>query len=174
MFVWLTMALANAIQIVYRFLSPRISQAIDGDVRGFVPAGSVSSSSTLQVFRDATCDGFCIASQSICSVISFHSGRSRAVHPQILTHSSLGFPFHFTFCSKLSEFMKMIPCVVWLTSWGNPAEGMGKAGGYIIIYIGWDRIGRFSEAGLLEWIRFVIFCTRSCEKLQRTSGPISE
>ena len=38
MFVWLRMALENAIQIVCRFLSPRISQAIDGDVRGFVPA----------------------------------------------------------------------------------------------------------------------------------------
>ena len=35
-------------------------------------------------------------------------------------------------------------------------------------------IGRFSEAGLLEWMRFVIFCARSRERSQRTSGPISE
>ena len=35
-------------------------------------------------------------------------------------------------------------------------------------------IGRFSEAGLLEWMRFVIFRARCRERLQRTSGPISE
>ena len=35
-------------------------------------------------------------------------------------------------------------------------------------------IGRFSEAGLLEWMRFVIFRARSRERSQRTSGPISE
>ena len=35
-------------------------------------------------------------------------------------------------------------------------------------------IGRFSEAGLLEWMRFVIFRERSRERSQRTSGPISE
>ena len=35
-------------------------------------------------------------------------------------------------------------------------------------------IGRFSEAGLLEWMRFVIFRTRSRERLQHTSRPISE
>ena len=35
-------------------------------------------------------------------------------------------------------------------------------------------IGRFSEAGLLEWMRFVIFRARSREMSQRTSRPISE
>ena len=35
-------------------------------------------------------------------------------------------------------------------------------------------IGRFSEAGLLEWMRFVIFRARCRERSQRTSGPISE
>ena len=35
-------------------------------------------------------------------------------------------------------------------------------------------IGRYSEAGLLEWMRFVIFQQRSRERSQRTSGPISE
>ena len=35
-------------------------------------------------------------------------------------------------------------------------------------------IGRFSEAGLLEWMRFVIFRARSRERSQRTSRPISE
>ena len=37
-----------------------------------------------------------------------------------------------------------------------------------------ETIGRFSEAGLLEWMRFVIFRARSRERSQRTSGPISE
>ena len=32
-------------------------------------------------------------------------------------------------------------------------------------------IGRFSEAGLLEWMRFVIFRARRRERSQRTSGP---
>ena len=35
-------------------------------------------------------------------------------------------------------------------------------------------IGRFSEAGLLELMRFVIFRAKSHERSQRTSGPISE
>ena len=46
-----------------------------GDVLGFVPTGSVSRFSTLQIFREAsTCEG-CFARQSVCSVVS------RAVHP---------------------------------------------------------------------------------------------
>ena len=35
-------------------------------------------------------------------------------------------------------------------------------------------IGWLSEAGLLEWMCFVIFHARSCERSQRTSRPISE
>ena len=35
-------------------------------------------------------------------------------------------------------------------------------------------IGWFSQAGLLEWMCFVIFHARSCERSQHTSGPISE
>ena len=30
-----------------------------------------------------------------------------------------------------------------------------------------NTIGQFSEAGLHEWMPFVIFCARSCERLQR-------
>ena len=37
-----------------------------------------------------------------------------------------------------------------------------------------DTIGQFSEAGLLEWMRFVIFRKSSRERSQRTSGLISE
>ena len=38
----------------------------------------------------------------------------------------------------------------------------------------WRSVGRFSKAGLLEGLRFVIFPVRSRERSQRTSGPISE
>ena len=38
----------------------------------------------------------------------------------------------------------------------------------------WTFIGRFSEAGLIEWMRFVIFRARCRERSQRTSGKISE
>ena len=34
--------------------------------------------------------------------------------------------------------------------------------------------GRFSEAGLLEWMHIVIFRERSRERSRRTSGLISE
>ena len=37
-----------------------------------------------------------------------------------------------------------------------------------------NHTGWFSEAGLLEWMRFVIFQQRSRERSQRTSRPISE
>ena len=46
-------------------------------------SGSISSSSTPQIFRDATgpaCDS-CFARQSICSVVSFDSGMPPTVHP---------------------------------------------------------------------------------------------
>ena len=38
----------------------------------------------------------------------------------------------------------------------------------------WTTIGRFSEAGLHEWMRFVIFRARRRERSQHTSRPISE
>ena len=37
-----------------------------------------------------------------------------------------------------------------------------------------DTVGWFSEAGLLEWMCFVIFRARSRKRLQHTSRPISE
>jgi len=53
--------------------------------------------------KQVTCEG-CFARKSICSVVSLHSGMSRAVQPtgafgggsRPSTHSSLGFPFHFS------------------------------------------------------------------------------
>ena len=54
-------------------------------------------------------------------------------------------------------------------------EGRGHERGGGGTYVGTDiLIGRFSEAGLLELMRFVIFRARSRERPQRTSGLISE
>ena len=64
------------------FFVPRLSAPGDRwcAVLGFVPAGSVSSFSTLQIFeKQGTCES-CLACQSICSVISLHSGMSRNSH----------------------------------------------------------------------------------------------
>ena len=73
------------------------------DVFGFVPARSVSSSSTLYIFQDeATCNG-CFARQFTCSVISFDSGMARTVHSQEalkihVEHCHTGFPCYFSLC----------------------------------------------------------------------------
>ena len=48
-----------------------------------MPIGSVSSSSKLQIFREASTYEGSFACQSICSVISLHSGMSAAVYPQV-------------------------------------------------------------------------------------------
>ena len=70
--------------------------------------------------KQATCGG-CFSRQSVCSVISLHSGMSRAVHPQECLkvdvdhrHIQSGLiPFpRFTFCSKLIESVRMMACVV--------------------------------------------------------------
>ena len=83
-------------------------QAVDG-VMSFDLCPQVKPQAA-QHFRfcetQAICDG-CFACQCICSVVSFHSGMSRAVHPQLQefskldqcqpsTHSSLGYPFHLS------------------------------------------------------------------------------
>ena len=53
--------------------------------------------------------------------------------------------------------------VMWLL------QARGRHFVHIYIYT-----GRFSKAGLLEWMRFVIFCTRSLKRSQRKPGLISE
>ena len=75
-----------------------VLHAIDGLIS--LPLCPQVVSQAPQHFRSsttqATCEG-CFARQSICSVISLHSGMSRAVHIHFsLTHSSLGLPFHFS------------------------------------------------------------------------------
>ena len=94
------------------------------DVLGFVPAGSVSSSSTLQIFREVS-HLWGLLCQLVYLLGRFPSPR----HVQgstltgvfegecwQLTHPSLGFPFYFSlFCSKLIESVKMMTYVAWLS-----------------------------------------------------------
>ena len=69
-------------KIVLRLLFQRLSPPGDQwcDVLGFVPGDSVSSFSTLQIFREAS--HLLATRQFICLVISLHSGMYRAAHPQ--------------------------------------------------------------------------------------------
>ena len=138
---WRWPSLVLSRKIIKCFPFPRLSPPGDWwrDVLIFVPAGSVSSSSTLEIFcytnhlrwlhgppvyllghfpslrhiqapqhlrssvTQTIWDG-CMAHQSICLVVSLHSGMSRAAHPQRFSkvdakhrHTSLGFPFHFLY-----------------------------------------------------------------------------
>ena len=82
-FDWRWPSLALSRKIVERFLFPRLSAPGDRwcAVLGFVPAVSVSSSSTLQIFREEShLRG--LLCPPIFSDISLHSGIYRAVHQQ--------------------------------------------------------------------------------------------
>ena len=83
---WPSLVLSR--KIVERFLSPRLSPPGGRrcDVLGFVPAGSVSSSSG------------CFVRQCICSVISLHSFMSRAVHPQEFSKVDVDDHSHIPVC----------------------------------------------------------------------------
>ena len=69
----------------------------------------------------ATCDG-CFARQSVCLVISLHSGMFRAVCPLGFLKVNVKYwhmpalASHSTFCSRLFEFVRIMECVVWLSS----------------------------------------------------------
>ena len=71
--------------------------------------------------KQATCEG-CFSRQSVCSVISLHSGMSRAVHPQGFRKGmstsdpfQSGFPIPlFPFCGRLIEPVRMMACVTTL------------------------------------------------------------
>ena len=89
--------------VFFFFNTPLSPKAID-DVVSLALCPQVVSQ-VLQRFRSsetqATCDG-CFTLQSVCSVISLHSGRSRALHPQEfpkvdVEHATLGLPFHISF-----------------------------------------------------------------------------
>ena len=128
MFFWLTMSfLILSRKIIQPFYFLCLSPPGNWwcDIPGFVPTGSVSSSSTLQIFKYISHLWWLLWLKSICSVISFDFGTSRIAYPQksshgcgILLNASLGFPFHISllFCSMLTESVRMMACVVWMSS----------------------------------------------------------
>ena len=72
------------------------------DFLGFVPAGSVSSSSTLQSFRDASHSWWliCPPVYLLCHLLWLRHAHSTPIGIfeggcRTLTHASLGFPIHF-------------------------------------------------------------------------------
>ena len=91
------------------------------DVLGFVPTGSVSSFSTLPIFWEALVTVALPASLSAQSFPFTPACPGQYTHWSFeggcwpSTHSSLGFPFHFSLCSKLTESVKMMASVVWLS-----------------------------------------------------------
>ena len=117
-----------------------------------MPAGNVSSSSTLQIFREAGHLWWLLCRQSLCSVISLHSGMSRAVqlHPQELLKVDVD-RWHIPVWASHSTFHFLLlihwiceeygMCSPTVTSWGNPAEGMGDCFHLHCQAGGWDRIG---------------------------------
>ena len=118
MFVWLTMALSHPFKedrLAKRF--QRLSLPGDRwcDVLGFVPAGSVSSSSTFWIFQEAShlWGLFCLPVYLLgCFPSIRHAQGSIPTGVfkggcQPLTHSSLGFPFHFSlFVASSLNLMK--------------------------------------------------------------------
>ena len=103
---WRWSSLVLSSKIVYRFLFWPPSPPGDRrcGILGFVPAGSVSSSSTLQIFREASYLWWLP-----CPLVYLlgHFPSLRHVQGSTptgvfedgcrpLTHSSLGFPFHFS------------------------------------------------------------------------------
>ena len=111
---WPSLVLSRT--IVYRFLFPRLSPPGDRwcDVLGFVPAGSVSSFSTLQIFREAShlwgllCPPvYLLGRFPSLRYVQGSTSTNRNFRRWMSTidafHSGLPIPF-FTFCSKLTDF----------------------------------------------------------------------
>ena len=120
-------------------LNASLLQAING-VMSLASCPHVVSQAS-QHFRSsekqATCEG-CFALQSICSVVSLHSGMSRAVHPQEFSNvdvdqSGLPIPlFSFSVASSLTACEDDSMCGLTVTSWDNPADGMGDCSTSIV------------------------------------------
>ena len=105
MFVWLTMALSRP------FKEDRLALPLSTPLSSrrsvvwcpWLCARSEAPQHLRSFEKQATCEG-CFARQSICSVVSLHSGKGvfkGGCRPS--THSSLGFPFHFSLNSSLNR-----------------------------------------------------------------------
>ena len=154
---WRWPSLVISKKIVQSFLCPRLCPPCDRwcDVLGFVPAGSVSNCSTLQIFRDAS-----HLWGLLCPPVYLlgHFGSLRHIQGSTCTHRIFrrwrstigtfqsGLPDRrFIFCSKFIESVRRRTCVVWL----SPLEAINPAGSWVTACFlfhcqagGWDGIGR--------------------------------
>ena len=127
-FQWLTMALSRPLKEdrCALPLSTPLSyrRSMVWCVLGFVPAGSVSKSSVLQIFRDAK-PPVMVALPASLSALSFpltlacpgqytHRSLRRWMSNIDTCQSGLPNPL-FTFWSRLIESVRMMACVVWLS-----------------------------------------------------------
>ena len=115
-FPWLTMALScpfkeDHIVIPFPCLSPQGEWC--SYVLGFVPAGSVSSSSTLQIFQD-TSHLWWLLCLTVCLLGHFSSlwrvHRSFRGGSRPLAHSSLGFPINVKMWLTCDQLWFLILC----------------------------------------------------------------
>ena len=139
---WQWPSLVRSGRLVQRLLIRHLSPPGDRwcDVLGFVPAGSVWSSSTLQIFRD-TSHLWCLLFPPVYLLGNFPSlqhvqgSTSTKIFEggcRPLTNSSLGLAFHFFKFYFSLKFLLQAHlncegdgmCGLTVTSWGNPADGM--------------------------------------------------
>ena len=140
MFIWLTMALSRPFKADYLALPLSVPLS--------PPGSTVVSQHFISFETQATYDG-CFALQSICSVISIHSGMSRAVHLQEFSKVDADH-WHipvwasqisiFSFCSKIIDSLRMMACVVWLSHL-EAIQYMGDCSHLHRQAGGWDCIG---------------------------------
>ena len=124
--VWLTMALSPPFKddrLALPLSTPLFSGWLMVWCPWLVPAASVSNSSTLQIFREAShlWRLLCLPVYLLCRFPSL--GHVQGSTPTVfegrcrpLAHSTLGIPFHFSLCVAVSlKAMRMMACVVGLS-----------------------------------------------------------
>ena len=167
-----------ALQSLFPCLSPPCDRWCG--VLGFVPTGSVSSSSTLQIFQDASHLWWllCLPVYLLGRLPSLRYVLGRTPTGVLkdgcrsLTQSSFDpIPFSLSVVSSLNLWGWWH---VWLTvaSWGNPAEGMGDCFYLHCQAGGWDRMGctvfmdggrTLLDSGASSWLVFGDWARTDCK-----------
>ena len=154
--LWLTMALSRP------FKEDRLAHPLSMSLcfrRSMVrcpwlfPAGSVSCSSALQIFRDTSHLRWLLFPPvylpchfPLLRYVQGYISIGFDIGCRILTQSGPPISF-FTFCSKVTESVMMMACIVTVTSWDNPAEGMCN---FVKTYL--LNTGRLWNATDWDWI----------------------
>ena len=106
--------------------------------------------------------------KSVCLVDCFQLWHDWMERTQTTSNQQRTFQQHYIYMQAHSQTFARI--CTYTHAWRKHTHATDT----LVIMYAHGHIGRFSEAGLLEWMRFVIFCVRCRERSQRTSGPISE